>query len=116
MPRPKKGPRFGGSPAHSRHILANLTASLINQGRVETTLARAKAVRPLAEKMITKARVDGSHNRRTVRKTITDRDTLTRLFTEVAPRYTERPGGYTRITKLGPRRGDGTEMAVIELV
>ncbi|HJR90925.1 MAG TPA: 50S ribosomal protein L17 [Acidimicrobiia bacterium] len=116
MPRPKKGPRFGGSPAHSRHILANLTSSLINQGRVETTLARAKAVRPLAEKMITKAQEDGSANRRSVRRTITDRDTLSKLFTEVAPRYTERPGGYTRITKLGPRRGDGTEMAVIELV
>ncbi len=116
MPRPKKGPRFGGSPAHSRHILANLASSLINQGRVETTLARAKAVRPLAEKMITKAQEDGSANRRSVRRTITDRDTLSKLFTEVAPRYTERPGGYTRITKLGPRRGDGTEMAVIELV
>lgn len=116
MPRPKKGPRFGGSPAHSRHILANLTTSLINDGRVETTLARAKAVRPVAEKMISKARLDGAHNRRVVRRTITDRDALVKLFSEVGPRYTDRPGGYTRIVKLGQRRGDGTEMAVIELV
>ncbi len=116
MPRPRKGPRFGGSPAHQRHMMANLTSALINQGRVETTVAKAKAVRPLAEKMITKARVDGAHNRRMVRRTITDRDTLTKLFTEVAPRYAERPGGYTRITKIGPRRGDGAEMAIIELV
>lgn len=116
MPRPKKGARLGGSPAHSRHMLANLTSSLINQGRIETTLARAKAVRPMAEKMITRARVDGSHNRRVIRRTITDRETLTHLFTEVAPRYVDRSGGYTRIVKLGPRRGDGTEMAIIELV
>lgn len=116
MPRPKKGPRFGGSPAHSRLLLANLAAALINEGRIETTLAKAKAVRPLAEKMITKAKVDGSHHRRTVRRTITDRDTLTKLFTDVGPRYADRPGGYTRIVKTGQRRGDGTEMAIIELV
>jgi large subunit ribosomal protein L17 len=116
MPRPKKGPRFGGSPAHSRLMLANLTSALINEGRIETTLAKAKAVRPLAEKMISKARTDGSHNRRVVRRTITDRDTLSKLFTDVGPRYAERPGGYTRIVKVGPRRGDGTEMAIIELV
>lgn len=116
MPRPRKGPRFGGSPAHQRRMMANLTSALINEGRVETTVAKAKAVRPLAEKMITKARVDGSHNRRTVRRTITDRDTLAKLFTEVGPRYAERPGGYTRIIKIGPRRGDGAEMAIIELV
>lgn len=116
MPRPKKGPRFGGSPAHSRLLLANLAGALITEGKIETTLAKAKAVRPLAEKMITKARVDGSHNRRTVRRTIRNRDTLTHLFTEVGPRYVDREGGYTRIIKLGPRRGDGTEMAIIELV
>lgn len=116
MPRPKKGPRFGGSPAHSRLLLANLAAAVINEGRVETTLAKAKAVRPLVEKMITKAGTDGSHNRRVVRRTITNRDTLVHLFTEVAPKYVDRPGGYTRIVKTGPRRGDATEMAIIELV
>lgn len=116
MPRPKKGPRLGSHPAHSRLLLAGLTADLINRGRVETTLAKAKAVRPVAEKVISRARVDGSHNRRVVRRTITDRDTLSRLFTEIGPRYAERPGGYTRIVKVGPRRGDGSEMAVIELV
>lgn len=116
MPRPKKGPRFGGSPDHSRHMMANLTVALINQGRVETTLAKAKAVRPVAEKVISKARTDGAHNRRVVRRTITDREALGKLFTEVGPQYAERQGGYTRIVKLGPRRGDGAEMAVIELV
>ncbi|HEX2154128.1 MAG TPA: 50S ribosomal protein L17 [Acidimicrobiia bacterium] len=116
MPRPKKGPRFGGSPAHSRHLLANLTVALINEGRVETTLAKAKAVRPVAEKMISKARTDGSHNRRIVRRTIGDRDALSKLFGEIGPGYADRSGGYTRIVKLGPRRGDGSEMAIIELV
>jgi large subunit ribosomal protein L17 len=96
--------------------MANLAAALINQGRIETTLAKAKAVRPVAEKMISRAREDGAHNRRVVRKTITDRDTLTKLFSEVGPRYAERSGGYTRIVKVGPRRGDGTEMAILELV
>lgn len=116
MPRPKKGPRLGSHPAHSRLLLANLTSALINEGRVETTLAKAKAVRPVAEKVISRARVDGSHNRRVIRRTITDRDTLSRLFDEIGPRYAERPGGYTRIVRVGPRRGDGSEMAIIELV
>lgn len=116
MPRPKKGPRFGGSPAHSRLLMANLTVSLINQGRVETTLAKAKAVRPVAEKVISRARTDGAHSRRVVRRTISDREALGKLFAEIGPQYADRPGGYTRIVKLGPRRGDGTEMAVIELV
>ena len=116
MPRPKKGPRFGGSPAHSRHLMINLATALIREGRVETTLARAKAVRPLAEKLISRARVDGPHNRRIVRKTITDRETLTKLFTEVGPNYADRAGGYTRIVKVGLRRGTAYEMAIIELV
>lgn len=116
MARPKKGPRFGGSPAHSRHMMANLTTSLINDGRVETTLAKARAVRPMAEKVISKARTDGSHNRRIVRRTISDKEALGKLFSEIGPQYADRPGGYTRIVKLGPRRGDGTEMAIIELV
>lgn len=116
MPRPKKGPRLGGGPAHSRHLMANLTVALINDGRVETTLAKAKAVRPVAEKVISRARTDGAHNRRMVRRTIIDREALGKLFSEIGPQYADRPGGYTRIVKLGPRRGDGTEMAVIELV
>ncbi len=116
MPRPRKGPRLGNSPSHERKILANLASSLIVEGRVTTTLSKAKAVRPLAEKMITKARRGDLHARRTVLRTITDNDVVTKLFDEVAPEYEDRPGGYTRITKLGPRRGDGAEMAVIELV
>ena len=116
MPRPRKGPRLGGSPENQAHILSNLTASLIEHGRVETTLAKAKAVRPVAEKMITKARRGDLHARRVVLKTITDNAVVTKLFDEVAPQYSERPGGYTRIVKLGPRRGDGAEMAIIELV
>lgn len=116
MPRPRKGPRLGGSPAHERKLLANLAGDLIVHGRVETTIAKAKAVRPVTEKLITKARQGDVHARRTVLKTIPNRDIVHKLFSEVAPRYTNRNGGYTRITKLGPRRGDGTEMAVIELV
>lgn len=116
MPRPRKGPRLGRSPQNEAHILANLTTSLIEHGRVETTLAKAKAVRPLAEKMITKARRGDLHARRVVLRTITDNAAVTKLFDEVAPSYADRPGGYTRIVKLGPRRGDGAEMALIELV
>ena len=116
MPRPRKGPRLGHSPQHEEKILANLTASLIAEGKVTTTLAKAKSVRPLAEKMITKARRGDLHARRTILKTIPNNEVVTKLFDEVAPQYADRPGGYTRIVKLGPRRGDGAEMAVIELV
>ncbi len=116
MPRPRKGPRLGGSPSHERLILANLAGQLIVNGRVKTTIAKAKAVRPVTEKLITRARRGDVHARRTVLRTIHDKDIVHKLFAEVAPRYADRPGGYTRITKLGPRRGDGTEMAVIELV
>lgn len=116
MPRPKKGRRLGHSPANQKHILSNLTAALIAEGKIETTHARAKVLRPLAEKMITKARKGDLHSRRIVLKTIKDNAVVTKLFDEVAPRYAERPGGYTRIVKTGPRRGDGAEMAVIELV
>jgi large subunit ribosomal protein L17 len=97
-------------------LLANLASDLFMHDKVTTTEAKAKAVRPLAEKLITKARKGDIHSRRVVLKTITNKDAVHRLFDEVAPRYAERPGGYTRITKLGPRRGDGAEEALIELV
>ena len=116
MPRPKKGARLGGSPQHQRKILANMTAQLVVHGRVTTTHAKARTVRPYAEKIITKARRGDLHARRLVLAKIGDNDVVTKLFEEVGPRYADRPGGYTRITKLGPRRGDGSEMAVIELV
>ena len=116
MPRPRKGPRLGHSPSHERKILSNLAGALFTEGKVETTLAKAKAVRPLAEKMITKARKGDLHSRRIVLRTIRDNEVVTKLFDEVAPEYADRPGGYTRIVKLGPRRGDGAEMAIIELV
>lgn len=116
MPRPRKGPSFGGSPAHSKLMMANLATDLFLHERVRTTEAKAKALRPLAEKMITKARRGDLHARRTVMKTITNKEAVARLFEEVGPRYEDRPGGYTRITKLGPRRGDGANEAIIELV
>jgi large subunit ribosomal protein L17 len=116
MPRPKKGKRLGGSPEHQRKILSNLTADLIEHEFVTTTHAKAKVLRPYAEKVITKARRGDLHARRTVLKKIPNNDAVTKLFDEVAPRYSDRPGGYLRITKLGPRRGDGAEMAKVELV
>jgi len=116
MPRPRKGPRFGGSPSHDRLIMANLATDLIVHEKVTTTAAKAKALRPYAEKLITKARKGDLHARRIVLKDIHDKAAVAKLFEEVAPRYEERQGGYTRITKLGPRRGDGAEEAVIELV
>ena len=116
MPRPPKGARLGGSPAHHRRILANLATSLISRESIRTTHTRAKALRPMVEKLITRARRGDLHARRTILKTISDTEVVTKLFDEVAPRYNHRPGGYTRIVKLGPRRGDGAEMAVIELV
>jgi large subunit ribosomal protein L17 len=116
MPRPKKGARLGGGPDHQRKILSNLTAQLIVHERVTTTHAKAREVRPYAEKIISKARRGDLHARRLVLAKIGDNDVVTKLFDEVGPRYADRPGGYTRITKLGPRRGDGSEMAMIELV
>jgi len=116
MPTPKKGPRLGGSPSHQRKILSNLASSLITEERVTTTTARAKLLRPYVEKIITKARRGDLHSRRLVLRKITNNDVVTKLFDEVGPRYEDRPGGYTRIVKLGPRRGDGAEMALIELV
>jgi len=116
MPRPKRGPRLGGSPSHQKAILSNLAQDLFWDERVTTTVAKAKMLRPYAEKMITKARRGSLHDRRMILKDIEDTEVVTRLFDEVAPRYSERPGGYTRILRLGPRRGDGAEMAIIELV
>jgi large subunit ribosomal protein L17 len=116
MPKPKKGPRLGGSPSHQRLILANLATQLFEHGRITTTEAKARVLRPVAEKLITKAKRGDLHNRREVLKTIRDKGVVHELFTEIAPRFAERPGGYTRITKIGPRKGDNAPMAVIELV
>jgi large subunit ribosomal protein L17 len=116
MPRPTKGARLGGGPHHEPLLLAGLCRELFQYGRITTTEAKARRMRPLAEKLITKAKKGDIHNRRLVRKTITDVAVLHTLFTEIAPRYEARPGGYTRITKIGTRRGDNAPMAVIELV
>ena len=116
MPKPTKGPRLGGSPAHERIILANLASQLFEHGRITTTEAKAKRVRPLAEKLITKAKRGDLHNRRIVLKTITDKGVVHVLFTEIAPKVADRDGGYTRITKIGNRQGDNAPMAVIEIV
>src|SRR5690606_22648805 len=116
MPTPTKGARLGGSPAHQRLILANLATALFEHGRITTTEAKARRLRPLAEKLITKAKKGDLHNRREVLKTIRDKGVVHVLFTEIAPTFAERPGGYTRITKIGPRKGDNAPMAVIELV
>ncbi|HEY7044952.1 MAG TPA: 50S ribosomal protein L17, partial [Nocardioidaceae bacterium] len=116
MPTPKKGPRLGGSPAHQKAILANLATSLFEHGSITTTEAKARVLRPYAEKLITKAKRGDLHNRRQVMSVIRDKSVVHVLFTEIGPRYSERPGGYTRITKIGPRKGDNAPMAVIELV
>ena len=113
---PKKGPRFGGSASHQKAMMANLVASLIAAEAIETTEAKAKAMRPIAEKMITKAKKGGVHNHRQVVKFLRDREMATKLFDEIGPRYVDRPGGYTRIMKLGPRPGDNAPMARIEFV
>ncbi|HEX4472668.1 MAG TPA: 50S ribosomal protein L17 [Nocardioides sp.] len=116
MPKPKKGPRLGGSPAHQRLIVSNLATQLFEHGRITTTETKARILRPVAEKLITKAKRGDLHNRREVLKTVRDKSVVHVLFTEIAPRFAERPGGYTRITKIGPRKGDNAPMAVIELV
>ena len=116
MPTPTKGARLGGSPAHQKAILANLATSLFEHGAITTTEAKARVLRPYAEKLITKAKRGDLHNRRQVMTVISDKTVVHVLFTEIGPRYADRPGGYTRITKLGPRKGDNAPMAVIELV
>jgi len=116
MPTPTKGHRLGGSSAHERHILANLATALFQHGRITTTEAKAKRLRPVAERLITFAKRGDLHARRRVYTVVTDRSVVHHLFTEIAPEYSERAGGYTRITKIGPRKGDNAAMAVIELV
>jgi large subunit ribosomal protein L17 len=113
---PKKGRRFGGDAAHQKAMMANLAASLFAAEGIVTTEAKAKALRPIAEKLITKARKGGLHNHRQVVSYLRDREMTSKLFDEIGPRYDERSGGYTRILKLGPRQGDNAPMARIELV
>jgi len=114
--RPRKATRFGGSASHQKLMMANLVASLVAAEGIVTTEAKAKAVRPIAEKVITKAKKGGLHNYRQVLAYLGDVEMTTKLFEDVGPRYVERPGGYTRILKLGPRQGDNAPMAKIELV
>jgi large subunit ribosomal protein L17 len=116
VPRPRKGPRLGAGPSHQKLMLGGLAAALFEHERVRTTEAKAKALRPVAERLITFAKRGDVHARRQVLRVIPDRDVVHRLFEEIAPRMAERSGGYTRILKLGPRRGDGAPMAQIELV
>src|SRR5947209_5764961 len=116
MPTPTKGPRLGGSPAHERLMLANLATSLFRHGRITTTEVKAKRLRPLAERLITKAKRGDLHARRGVLTVVRDKDVVYTLFDEIAPRFANRPGGYTRIVKTGPRKGDAAPMAIIELV
>src|SRR5512133_3161481 len=116
MPAPTRGARLGGSPAHQRLILANLASQLFEHGRIVTTEAKAKRLRPLAEKLITKAKRGDIHARRLVLTTVRDKGVVHTLFTEIAPNLADREGGYTRITKVGPRKGDNAPMALIELV
>jgi ribosomal protein L17 len=116
MPTPTKGPRLGGSPAHERLLLANLATALFEHGRITTTEAKAKRLRPLAERLVTFAKRGDLHARRQVLAVVRDKGVAHVLFEEIGPRYADRPGGYTRVTKIGPRKGDNAPMAVIELV
>jgi large subunit ribosomal protein L17 len=116
MPQPTKGPRLGGSPDHQKLMLANLATSLFTHGRIHTTRAKAERLRPYAERLITKAKKGGLHNRRLIAEQIRDKDVVHRLTAEIGPFFADRPGGYTRIVKTLPRKGDNAPMAVIELV
>ena len=116
MPTPTKGPRLGGSPAHERLMLANLATALFEHGRITTTEAKAKRLRPLAERLITFAKRGDLAARRRVLTVVRDKGVVHVLFTEIGPRFQTRPGGYTRIVKIGPRKGDNAPMAIIELV
>src|ERR1700689_5521958 len=116
MPTPTKGARLGGSSAHQRHMLANLATALFEHGKITTTEARARRLRPYAERLITFAKRGDLHARRQVLSVVTDKGVVHTLFADIAPEFSERAGGYTRITKIGPRKGDNAAMAVIELV
>lgn len=116
MPQPKKGPRFGGSPSHHKHIVGNLATELFRHGRIETTWAKAKRVQPLADRMVSFAKRGDLHARRQVNQVIRDRDVAHKLFEDVAPAFAGRNGGYTRVLKTGSRKGDGAMLALIELV
>ncbi|BCB86752.1 50S ribosomal protein L17 [Phytohabitans suffuscus] len=116
MPTPTKGARLGGSPAHERMMLANLATSLFRHGKITTTETKARRLRPLAEQLITKAKRGDLHSRRRVLTVVRDKDVVFELFDTIAPRYANRNGGYTRIVKTGPRKGDAAPMAIIELV
>ena len=116
MPTPTKGPRLGGGPAHERLMLANLATSLFEHDRITTTEAKAKRLRPLAERLITFAKRGDLHARRQVMTVIRDKDVVHKLFAEIGPKFATRPGGYTRIVKTNPRKGDNAPMAIIELV
>ncbi len=116
MPAPKKGPHFGGSASHQKLMMANMCAHLFASEGMVTTVAKAKALRPIAEHLITKAKKGGLHEKRQVMAVITDRDVTAKLFADIGPRYADRNGGYLRILKLGPRRGDNAPMARIEFV
>jgi large subunit ribosomal protein L17 len=116
MPTPTKGPRLGGSSAHQRHMLANLATALFEHGKITTTEARARRLRPVAERLITFAKRGDLHARRRVLTMVTDKSVVHTLFTDIGPSFAAREGGYTRITKIGPRKGDNAALAVIELV
>jgi len=116
MPTPTKGHRLGGSPAHQRHMMANLATALFEHGKITTTEARARRLRPLAERLITFAKRGDLHARRQVLSVVTDKSVVHTLFAEIGPSFASRDGGYTRITKVGPRKGDNAALAVIELV
>lgn len=116
MPKPTKGPRVGGSPTHQGIILRNLATQLFEHGRIKTTETKARRVQPFAEQLITKAKRGDLHGRRLVLKDVTDKGVVAKLFEEIAPQMADREGGYTRITKIGPRKGDNAPMAIIELV
>ena len=116
MPKPRKAGRFGGSPGHHNLMMANLATELFRHGRIRTTHAKAKTVQPIAERMITLAKRGDLHSRRQVQQTIRDKDIVHKLFTDVGPAFTERNGGYTRVLKLGARKGDAAPMALIELL
>ncbi len=116
MPTPTKGPRLGGSSAHQRHMLANLATALFEHGKITTTEARARRLRPVAERLITFAKRGDLHARRQVMTVVTDKSVVHTLFADIGPGFAGRDGGYTRITKIGPRKGDNAALAVIELV